>query len=182
MLPGIDSILHFCPECGQQGGEPKARNFRGRHSWMETPYANVQLSEAGGRALTDQGPLDHRPCEMHFSKSLGEWTSSARAGIWDSRRHDSTCPRHEIHVCRNSVTQVVADQQSSAERGVFQIASVLRFEASCQYATVKVISQLNSRGNLVIFSNSYPHLRDTMHADERASFKALSLSPFSELK
>ena len=41
---------------------------------------------------------------MHFSKSLGEWTSSAHAGIWDSRRHDSTCPRHEI--CRKRISNI----------------------------------------------------------------------------
>ena len=74
MLPGIDSILHFCPECGQQRGEPKARNFRGRHSWMETPYANVQLSEAGGRALTD------RPTKVRSTIGHARCTFRNRSG------------------------------------------------------------------------------------------------------
>ena len=95
MLPGIDSILHFCPECGQRGGDPKTRNFGGRHSWMEAPYANVQLSEASGRALTDrqtdQGPTA-RPSAMRdalfeIARGMDLLRSRRNLGLEETRLH-----------------------------------------------------------------------------------------------
>ena len=58
---------------------------------METPYANVQLSEAGGRALTDQGPTA-RPSAMRdalfeIARGMDLLRSRRNLGLEETRLH-----------------------------------------------------------------------------------------------